>query len=46
MNPQASLPSWPQRVGWLVLIWTTSVLALAFLAFAFRLLMNIAGLTA
>ncbi|MEJ6782886.1 DUF2474 domain-containing protein [Aminobacter sp. Piv2-1] len=37
--------SWPKRIGWLVLIWTASVLALGAVALAFRLLMNLAGLT-
>jgi hypothetical protein len=46
MRPQASLPSWPRRVGWLLLIWTASVLTLALLALVFRMLMNLAGLTA
>jgi Protein of unknown function (DUF2474) len=35
---------WLQRVGWLVLIWTGSVAALAVVAVLFRLLMNMAGL--
>jgi hypothetical protein len=38
--------SWPKRIGWLVLIWTASVLALGAVALAFRFLMNLAGLTA
>jgi hypothetical protein len=37
--------SWARRVGWLVLIWTASVLTLAIVAMAFRVLMNLAGLT-
>jgi len=36
---------WLRRVGWLVLIWTGSVAALAIVAVLFRLLMNMAGLT-
>jgi len=36
---------WTQRVGWLILIWLASVLALAMLAAAFRLLMAWVGLT-
>ena len=39
-------PTLAQRLAWLVLIWTASVLALAMFAFAFRLLMSAAGLTA
>lgn len=37
---------WPRRIGWLLLIWLASVSALAVAAFAVRLLMNAAGLTA
>jgi hypothetical protein len=37
--------SWPKRIGWLILIWTVSVLGLGAAAYLFRLLMNIAGLT-
>jgi len=33
------------RIGWLVLIWTASVASLAILSLAFRMLMNLAGLT-
>jgi hypothetical protein len=38
--------SWPKRFGWLVLIWAGSVLALGVVAMVFRVLMNLAGLTA
>ncbi len=38
--------NWLKRVGWLVLIWTGSVLALAAVAVLFRLLMSLAGMTA
>lgn len=37
--------SWPKRIGWLILIWAASVLALGAVAIVFRLLMNLAGLT-
>jgi hypothetical protein len=37
--------SWPRRIGWLVLIWTASVLVLALVAVLFRMLMSVAGLT-
>lgn len=37
--------TWPRRLGWLVLIWTASVVALAAIAMLFRLLMGLAGLT-
>jgi hypothetical protein len=39
------LRSWLQRIGWLVLIWSASVLALGIVAALFRILMNLAGLT-
>ena len=35
-----------RRIGWLILIWTASVIALAVVAGLFRILMNAAGLTA
>lgn len=38
-------PSWPKRIGWLVLIWAASVLSLGVVAYLFRFLMGIAGLT-
>jgi Protein of unknown function (DUF2474) len=38
-------PSWLRRIGWLILIWTASVLGLAFVAALFRMLMSAAGLT-
>lgn len=37
--------SWARRIGWLVLIWTLSVLALGVAAGLMRLLMTSAGLT-
>jgi hypothetical protein len=37
--------SWPRRIGWLVLIWTASVIALALVALLFRMVMSVAGLT-
>jgi hypothetical protein len=37
--------SWLRRIGWLALIWTASVLALAIVAALFRILMTLAGLT-
>lgn len=39
-------PSWRRRIGWLLLLWTASVLGLGAVAFMFRLLMGLAGLTA
>ena len=45
-NPPSDAPkSWVKRIGWLVLIWTASVLALGAVAVLFRLVMNMAGLT-
>src|SRR6267378_5163045 len=44
-HPSAVAPTWLQRVGWLVLIWTASVLALGVVAGLFRVVMNLAGLT-
>ena len=46
MTLPSPAPSWPKRIGWLVLIWAASVLSLGHVALAFRLLMNLAGLTA
>ncbi|PSJ64760.1 DUF2474 domain-containing protein [Kumtagia ephedrae] len=43
--PSPAPDSWLKRIGWLVLIWTASVLALGLVALAFRLIMNLAGLT-
>ncbi len=43
-HPVRSL--WLSRLGWLVAIWTVSVLALGLVALAFRWLMGAAGLTA
>lgn len=45
-SPDARGGSWLRRVGWMVLIWTASVLALAVVAMLLRVLMNLAGLTA
>jgi hypothetical protein len=36
---------WLRRIGWMALIWTLSVLALAVVALVFRGLMSAAGLT-
>jgi hypothetical protein len=36
---------WVRRVGWLVLIWTLSVIALAVVAALLRILMTFAGLS-
>ena len=44
-HPSAGAQPWLRRVGWLVLIWTASVLALGVVAGLFRVVMNLAGLT-
>jgi hypothetical protein len=36
---------WARRVGWLILIWTLSVIALAVAAVLLRTFMNLAGLS-
>ncbi|WP_255474823.1 DUF2474 domain-containing protein [Pusillimonas sp. ANT_WB101] len=38
--------SWWRRLGWLVLIWGASIVALAMVAGLLKLFMNAAGLTA
>lgn len=38
-------PSWLRRFGWLILIWTASVLALGVVAIVIRIIMTTAGLT-
>ena len=44
-HPFARAQTWLRRVGWLVLIWAGSVLALGVVAGLFRAVMNLAGLT-
>ena len=44
-HPFAGAQPWLQRVGWLVLIWAASVVALGVVAGLFRVVMNLAGLT-
>ena len=43
--PTANAQIWLRRLGWLMLIWTASVLALGVVAGVFRVVMNLAGLT-
>ncbi|HDS8358547.1 TPA: DUF2474 domain-containing protein [Serratia liquefaciens] len=44
-NKTASAPvPWWKRVGWLVIIWSASVLGLFLVASMFRLLMTAAGM--
>ncbi len=46
MSPSGgALGLWARRLGWMALLWTASVVALAIVAFAFRGLMALAGLT-
>jgi hypothetical protein len=44
-NAETERPSWARRVGWLLLIWVASVLALAGVAVVIRIIMSAAGLT-
>ena len=44
-HPFAGAQTWLRRVGWLVLIWVGSVLALGVVAGLFRVVMNLAGMT-
>lgn len=44
-HPSAGALTWLQRVGWLILIWAASVVALGVVAGLFRVVMNLAGLT-
>jgi len=44
-HPSAAGQMWLRRVGWLVLIWAASVLALGVVSGLFRVVMNLAGLT-
>ena len=43
-HSSAGAQTWLRRVGWLVLIWAASVLALGVVAGLFRVVMNLAGL--
>ena len=46
MTPNAPLHRvWARRMGWLFLIWTAGVAALAIFAMGIRILMNFAGMT-
>lgn len=44
-GPDVPPRTWLRRVGWLVLIWAGSVLALTVVAGLIRLIMTAAGLT-
>ena len=38
--------TWTRRLSWLLLIWAASVTALGVVAFGFRLVMRLVGMTA
>lgn len=38
--------SWRRRIAWLIGIWAASIAVLALVAYALRLVMNAAGMTA
>jgi hypothetical protein len=44
MEDKAPATPWWQRLGWLVIIWSASVLGLFVVASLFRLLMGMAGM--
>jgi hypothetical protein len=44
-HPSVGAQTWLRRVGWLVLIWAASVMALGAVAGLLRAMMNLAGLT-
>ena len=44
MNENTATIPWWKRVGWLVVIWSASVLGLFLVASLFRLLMTAAGM--
>ena len=44
-HTRAGRSTWLRRIGWLVLIWAASVLALGVVAVLFRVLMTLAGMT-
>lgn len=43
--PETATVSWPKRLGWLLLIWAGSVLALGLAAGALRLIMAAIGMS-
>jgi hypothetical protein len=46
MTPHGPCQRWARRAGWMFLIWTASVVALAIAALSIRMIMHFAGLTA
>jgi hypothetical protein len=45
MRNSPAPPIWLTRIGWLALIWATSVVALAIVALVFRIFMHAAELS-
>jgi hypothetical protein len=45
MSIRTSVPQPAKRVGWMIAIWTISVIGLGIFAMAFRFIMSLAGLT-
>lgn len=45
MRAVTTRKNWLRRLGWLVIIWTASVIVLAVVAMVFRLLIGMAGMT-
>jgi hypothetical protein len=45
MNHGLFSRQWAHRIGWMLVIWTTSVITLAIAALSVKLLMKLAGLT-
>jgi hypothetical protein len=45
MSPAAFKSNWPRQVGWFLALWTASVIGLAVVALAFRMIMTAVGLT-
>jgi len=46
MHAATSRKDWFRRLGWLILIWAASVIALGAVATVVRVLLNAAGMTA
>ena len=44
-NMMISITNWAKRIGWLLLIWSASVVALGVAAFGLRLLMGLLGMS-
>jgi hypothetical protein len=44
-RPRSASRKWLSRVGWLILIWVTSIAALGTVALALRAIMSVTGMT-